>query len=141
MDKIYKGTLSDIGVSVAFAFTGILRLFVQCTNNFTTIENVLNIAFVILTFIISARFIIIYNKCVIITDEFMVITEMIGTTKIPLKALKRTLLDKKKLKIYLNDDTEVRFQINDLRESDRRDFMHQLSEQIEINEKNAKEIN
>lgn len=133
MTRKYKGTFGDLTAAFAFTLVAVLRLYVQFTSNFSTMQNIMNIIFVIISFFISFTFIRIYKSCVVVTDNEVIITETFGYTKIDLKLVNRTFLDKNKLRIYLDDGKEIRFQIHDLNRSDREDFMYLLSEQIKKN--------
>ena len=123
MNIKYKGALGDLIASIGFILVSVLFLWVVLTSSFTTQRAVIYTVMAIISAVIGIRFIFIYRCCVRITDKKIIITEIIKSTSINIDNIESIYEEKNKLSIFTKDNLRIKFELKDLRLSDREDFI------------------
>ena len=123
MNIKYKGALGDLIASIGFILVSVLFLWVVLTSSFTTQRAVIYTVVAIISAVIGIRFIFIYRCCVRITDKKIIITEIIKSTSINIDNIESIYEEKNKLSIFTKDNLRIKFELKDLRLSDREDFI------------------
>ena len=119
----YKGALGDLIASIGFILVSVLFLWVVLTSSFTTQRAVIYTVMAIISAVIGIRFIFIYRCCVRITDKKIIITEIIKSTSINIDNIESIYEEKNKLSIFTKDNLRIKFELKDLRLSDREEFI------------------
>ena len=123
MNIKYKGALGDLIASIGFILVSVLFLWVVLTSSFTTQRAVIYTVVAIISAVIGIRFIFIYRCCVRITDKKIIITEIIKSTSINIDNIESIYEEKNKLSIFTKDNLRIKFELKDLRLSDREEFI------------------
>ena len=123
MNIKYKGALGDLIASIGFILVSVLFLWVVLTSSFTTQRAVIYTVMAIISAVIGIRFIFIYRCCVRITDKKIIITEIIKSTSINIDNIESIYEEKNKLSIFTKDNLRIKFELKDLRLSDREEFI------------------
>ena len=123
MNIKYKGALGDLIASIGFILVSVLFLWVVLTSSFTTQRAVIYTVMAIISAVIWIRFIFIYRCCVRITDKKIIITEIIKSTSINIDNIESIYEEKNKLSIFTKDNLRIKFELKDLRLSDREEFI------------------
>ena len=123
MNIKYKGALGDLIASIGFILVSVLFLWVVLTSSFTTQRAVIYTVMAIISAVIGIRFIFIYRCCVRITDKKIIITEIIKSTSINIDNIESIYEEKNKLSIFTKDNLRIKFELKDLRLSDREDLI------------------
>ena len=123
MNIKYKGALGDLIASIGFILVSVLFLWVVLTSSFTTQRAVIYTVVAIISAVIGIRFIFIYRCCVRITDKKIIITEIIKSTSINIDNIENIYEEKNKLSIFTKDNLRIKFELKDLRLSDREEFI------------------
>ena len=123
MNIKYKGALGDLIASIGFILVSVLFLWVVLTSSFTTQRAVIYTVMAIISAVIGIRFIFIYRCCVRITDKKIIITEIIKSTSINIDNIESIYEEKNKLSIFTKDNLRIKFELKDLKLSDREDFI------------------
>ena len=106
-----------------FILVSVLFLWVVLTSSFTTQRAVIYTVVAIISAVIGIRFIFIYRCCVRITDKKIIITEIIKSTSINIDNIESIYEEKNKLSIFTKDNLRIKFELKDLRLSDREEFI------------------
>ncbi|GAB6991141.1 hypothetical protein [Paenibacillus pini] len=123
MIRVFKGNTMNLVVSVLLMFVIFTRIAVQWTSANSSGQAFVNMIFIGLSVIASIRFYYVYMRYVMVSDEQIIIVNIIKTRRVWLSDITSLEVDPRGVTIINREGKPARIGIKDVRTRDRKVFL------------------
>lgn len=119
MIRVFKGNTMNVLISMLLILVVFIRIAVMWTSAYSNTQVLGNIIFIVLSVIISIRFYYVYMRYVMVSDEQIMIVNIIKTRRVWLSDIKILQVDPRGVTILSCEDQSTRIELVDVRAKDR----------------------